>query len=152
MIKNISFALLLLLISGSHCLAQEDAPEAFAIVETMPEFPGGEEALFQYLSKNIKYPKEAAKGGVSGLVMIQFIVSKEGEVQDAKVLRGIGEGCDAEALRVINAMPAWSPGTQKGKAVRVQYTLPIRFQLSKADLFCFIMESSKSLPKGRLLI
>ncbi|MCB0787622.1 MAG: energy transducer TonB [Flavobacteriales bacterium] len=103
--------------------------QIFTIVEEMPQFPGGEQELFKYLGKQMKYPQMAADAGISGVVYVTFVVDKDGKVKDSKVLRGIGGGCDEEALRVVNNMPPWKPGKQRGKAVRVQYNLPIRFTL-----------------------
>lgn len=103
--------------------------QIFTIVEEMPEFPGGESELFKYLGKSIKYPQMAQDAGISGVVYVTFEVGKDGKVKDVKVLRGIGGGCDEEAIRVVKAMPTWKPGKQRGKAVRVQYNLPIRFTL-----------------------
>lgn len=107
-----------------------DEPEIFTIVEDMPEFPGGgEKALLQYLSNNIKYPAIARENGITGTVYVTFEIDQNGKVKDAKILRGIGGGCDEEALRVVMNMPAWKPGKQRGKPVRVQYNLPVRFVL-----------------------
>ncbi len=103
--------------------------QIFTIVEKMPTFPGGEKELFKYLGKSIKYPAMAKDAGISGVVYVTFVIDKSGAVKDAKVLRGIGGGCDEEALRVVKKMPKWSPGKQRGKAVKVQYNLPIRFTL-----------------------
>jgi protein TonB len=103
--------------------------QIFTIVEDMPAFPGGEAELFKYLGKAIKYPQMAQDAGISGVVYVTFVVGKDGKISDAKVLRGIGGGCDEEALRVVRAMPAWKPGKQRGKPVTVQYNLPIRFTL-----------------------
>ncbi len=103
--------------------------QIFTIVEEMPQFPGGETELFKYLGKAIKYPQMAQDAGISGVVYVTFEVDKDGKVKDVKVLRGIGGGCDEEAIRVVKAMPKWSPGKQRGKPVRVQYNLPIRFTL-----------------------
>jgi protein TonB len=103
--------------------------QIFTIVEEMPEFPGGEAELFKYLGKSIKYPQMAADAGISGVVYVTFVVDKDGKIRDVKVLRGIGGGCDEEAVRVVKAMPPWKPGKQRGKAVQVQYNLPIRFTL-----------------------
>lgn len=103
--------------------------EVFNVVEVEPEFPGGMEALTKYLSENIKYPEQAKKDKIQGKVYISFVVEKDGSVADAKVLRGIGGGCDEEALRVVKAMPKWEPGKQKGTPVRVQYNLPVAFKL-----------------------
>jgi periplasmic protein TonB len=103
--------------------------EIFTIVEDMPSFPGGEEALFKYLGQNIKYPQLAKEAGITGKVYVNFVVDKDGNVTDVKVLRGIGGGCDEEAIRVVKNMPKWSPGKQRGKPVKVSYNLPIRFSL-----------------------
>jgi len=101
------------------------------IQETMPSFRGGEQKLFEFLGNNLAYPQEAKEAGIEGKVFVEFYIEKDGAVSNAKVLRGIGYGCDEEALRVIGLMPKWSPGMQRGKAVRVRYTLPIVFKLSK---------------------
>lgn len=103
--------------------------QIFTIVEDMPSFPGGEAELFKYLGKSIKYPQMAQDASISGVVYVTFVVGKDGKISDAKVLRGIGGGCDEEALRVVRSMPAWKPGKQRGKPVTVQYNLPIRFTL-----------------------
>ena len=103
--------------------------EIFTIVENMPEFPGGTTALFKYLGKNIKYPAMAKDAGIKGKVYVTFVVDRDGSIADVKVLRGIGGGCDEEAVRVVKSMPKWAPGKQRGKAVRVQYNLPINFIL-----------------------
>ena len=103
--------------------------QIFTIVEEMPSFPGGEAELFKYLGKNIKYPEMANSAGISGVVYVTFVVDKDGKIKDVKVLRGIGGGCDEEAVRVVKNMPAWKSGKQRGKSVTVQYNLPIRFTL-----------------------
>lgn len=101
----------------------------FTVVEVMPEFPGGIKKLISYLGENIVYPEAAKKSGVQGRVFVSFIVGADGSITEAKIIRGIGSGCDKEALRVVNSMPNWKPGLSEGKAVRVQYNLPIKFQL-----------------------
>ena len=106
-----------------------DTDQVFQVVEVNPEFPGGMEALIKYLSENIKYPEQAKKDKTQGKVYISFVVEKDGSVADAKVLRGIGGGCDEEALRVVNAMPNWTPGKQRNTPVRVQFNLPVAFKL-----------------------
>lgn len=103
--------------------------EIFTIVEDMPSFPGGEAKLFEYLGKNIKYPQIAKEAGISGIVYVNFVVGTNGKINDVKVLRGIGGGCDEEAIRVVKNMPQWTPGKQRGKPVKVSYNLPIRFSL-----------------------
>ncbi len=104
----------------------------FTVVEEIPEFPGGIQALYKYLGKNIKYPAAAAKANVSGKVFLRFVVTKEGEAKDISIIKGIGFGADEEALRVVSSMPRWRPGMQDSKAVNVLYNLPIAFELDKA--------------------
>jgi TonB family protein len=106
-----------------------DKDGVYQIVEEMPKFPGGENALMDYVAKNVVYPKEAQEKGISGRVFVGFIVEKDGSVSEVKVLRGIGGGCDEESIRVVKAMPKWKPGKQEGKPVRVSYQLPIFFKL-----------------------
>jgi TonB family protein len=106
-----------------------DKNGVYQIVEEMPKFPGGEDALMDYVSKNVVYPKEAQEKGISGRVFAEFIVEKDGSVNEVKVMRGIGGGCDEEAVRVIKAMPKWKPGKQEGKPVRVSFQMPINFKL-----------------------
>lgn len=101
----------------------------FIVVENQPEFPGGEKARRIYLAKNIEYPQLARESGIQGTVYLTFVVEKNGSVTDVRILRGIGGGCDEEALRVVKAMPKWKPGKQRGKPVRVQFQMPIRFTL-----------------------
>lgn len=103
------------------------------IPETFPQFPGGHIALVEYLSKNIKFPKEKEKENVRARVVASFTVDKDGSITDAKIVRSQGEAFDNEALRVINGMPKWIPGTQNGKAVRVKYILPITFSTTDSD-------------------
>jgi protein TonB len=103
--------------------------QIFTIVEEMPSFPGGEAELFKYLGKNIQYPQMARDASIQGVVYVTFVVDKDGKIKDVKVLRGIGGGCDEEAVRVVKNMPTWKPGKQRGKPVSVQYNLPIRFTL-----------------------
>jgi len=107
---------------------EEDAP-VFFIVEDMPEFPGGEVELRKYIAKSVKYPVIAQENGIQGRVYISFVVSKKGEVTDVKVARGVDPNLDKEAIRVVKAMPKWKPGKQRGKAVKVSYTVPINFVL-----------------------
>lgn len=121
---------------GTAVIPQEPAPNDTEIfddvdVSQMPEFPGGEEELMRYLAQNIQYPKQALDGNTEGRVLIGFVVNKEGEIDDVKVLRSIGDGCDEEAVRVIHKMPKWKPGKNNGKLVNVFYNLPVTFQLMK---------------------
>lgn len=104
--------------------------EVFSVVEVMPEFPGGQKALTGFITKNLKYPEQAVEEGIEGTVFVTFVVEKDGKISGVRVLRGIGGGCSEEALRVVKSMPNWTPGTQRGLAVRVQYNLPIRFKLA----------------------
>ncbi|MEM9936592.1 MAG: TonB family protein, partial [Bacteroidota bacterium] len=109
---------------------QSDAvTRPLAIAEVMPSFPGGDKALRKYLAKNINYPQSAKAKEVEGRVYIQFIVEEDGSLSKLKIMRGIGYGCNEEALRVVKAMPTWKPGQQAGRKVPVIYTLPIRFSL-----------------------
>ena len=103
--------------------------EIFQIVEEMPAFPGGEQKLMEYVGKNIKYPQIARESGIQGRVFVGFVVEPDGSVSNVKLLRGIGGGCDEEAMRVIKNMPRWKPGKQRGKAVRVSYQIPVMFRL-----------------------
>jgi protein TonB len=95
----------------------------------MPRFPGGDAALMQFLSKNIKYPKEAENAKQEGRVIANFVVEEDGSVSNVKVVHGVAPLLDAEALRVLGLMPRWEPGQQNGKPVRVKYTVPITFRL-----------------------
>ena len=107
----------------------EDEGKIFTIVEEMPSFPGGEEKMLEYVAKNIKYPAMARENNITGRVYVNFYIDKDGKVQSAKIVRGIGGGCDEEALRVVRTMPQWKPGKQNGRAVNVNYNLPINFTL-----------------------
>jgi len=113
-------------------LQKTDNKDIYEKVEKMPEFPGGENEMMNYLTKNIKYPADAQAKGIEGRIVVRFIVSQEGKVEKAEILRGIYPSCDQEALRVVNAMPQWTPGKQNGKIVSVYYTLPIAFKLERA--------------------
>ena len=112
---------------------EEEDPEEqeiFQVVEQMPEYPdGGMAGLMKYLSSSIRYPAIAAENGVQGRVTVQFVVNRDGSIVDAQVLRGVDPYLDKEALRVINGMPKWKPGMQRGKPVRVRYTVPVNFRL-----------------------
>jgi TonB family protein len=108
-----------------------DKPEKpFDVVEQMPEFPGGQEALMQFLRQEVKYPKEAEEKGLQGRVVVRYIIEKDGSISEVEIAKSVNEYLDAEAVRVVNAMPKWKPGKQKGENVRVKYTLPISFRLS----------------------
>ena len=123
---------------GPDIIVIEDKPpvieqpaeqQVFTVVEENPAFPGGETALYQYLATSIKYPGEARQLGIQGRVFVNFVIEPDGLVTNVRVLRGIGGGCDEEAVRVVKAMPKWTAGKQRGIPVRVSYNLPIRFTL-----------------------
>ena len=103
--------------------------EVYSIVETMPSFPGGQTALNAYIQENLKYPQSALEDGIQGRVYVNFVVEKDGLISNVKVNRGIGGGCDEEAVRVVKAMPRWVPGVQRDQTVRVSYMMPIVFKL-----------------------
>jgi TonB family protein len=108
-------------------VGEPEVGKVFTYVEEQPTFPGGEEGMYEYLQKNIKYPALAKKNGIAGRVFLTFIVGSDGYLHDIKVLRGIGHGCDEEAVRVLENMPPWKPGKQNGKHVNVQFNMPINF-------------------------
>ncbi|MDE6720862.1 MAG: energy transducer TonB [Bacteroidaceae bacterium] len=108
---------------------ESDEGEIFEVVEQNPMFPGGEAALLKYLQKNLKYPAQAQDNGIQGRVMVQFVVNKDGSVVEPKIIRSVDPSLDKEAMRVVSAMPKWTPGKQRGKTVRVRYTLPVTFRL-----------------------
>ena len=110
---------------------EESSQQIFMVVEEMPEFPGGQAALMSFIAKSIKYPVVAQENGIQGRVTCSFVVNKDGSIVDAEVIRGIDPSLDKEALRVINTMPKWKPGKQRGKPVRVKFTVPINFRLNQ---------------------
>lgn len=113
---------------------QKDQDVVFMVVEEMPEFPGGTQGLFQYLSENVKYPVIAQENGIQGRVVCRFIVNTDGSITDIEVLRSGGDpSLDKEAVRVISSMPNWKPGKHKGKPVRVRYSVPVSFKLTKPE-------------------
>ncbi|MCU0445394.1 MAG: TonB family protein [Microscillaceae bacterium] len=107
--------------------SKEDEPLVFA--ETQPSFGKGMEDFYKYVSKNIEYPKQARRMDIEGKVFVQFVVDKDGSLSEVKVVKGIGAGCDEEAIRVLKESPKWRPGKQRGRAVRVRMSLPIFFQI-----------------------
>ncbi len=120
---------------GNGTFTETDKPDNeaknVALLEKLPEFPGGMEAWSKFLSKNIHYPERAATNNISGRVFMSFIVEKDGKITHIELLRGIGFGCDEEAIRVLKIAPSWKPGIQNGKAVRVKYTMPINFTIQE---------------------
>jgi TonB family protein len=103
--------------------------EILPVVEQNPEYPGGDEARLNFFRENMVYPTEAKEKGIQGRVYVSFVVDKDGSITDVTVLRGIGGGCDEEAVRVVKMMPKWKPGEQRGERIRVSYSLPIKFSL-----------------------
>ena len=116
-------------VSAQKTVVAKKNQKVFDVVEQMPEYPGGQAALFEYLSKNIKYPADAEKKKVEGKVFVTFVVDSDGMITDVSLLKKVFPSLDAEAIRVISAMPNWIPGRQKGQAVRVKYTVPMMFRL-----------------------
>ena len=114
-------------------IATSEEDTVYQIVDEMPKFPGGEQAMFKFISENVKYPQEAKDKNISGRVFVNFVVEKDGSVDEVKVLRSIGGGCDEEAVRVVKSMPKWTPGKQKGKPVRVSYIIPFVFKLDGVE-------------------
>lgn len=112
-------------------VVEEEVVKPYIVVEQMPEFPGGEQNMRKFLSNNIRYPMMARESGIHGTVYVTFVVSVTGQISDVKLLRGIGGGCDEEAVRVVKSMPPWIPGRQTGKPVPVQFNLPIVFSLNQ---------------------
>ncbi len=128
------FLLVILLMTSSACWAQKPAPQkhdsTYTVVDHMPQFPGGDTALNNFLKKNIHYPENAAGAGIEGTVYVSFVINGDGSIDNVSLLRDIGGGCGDEAVRVVKLMPKWKPGKQNGNAVSVKYYLPIKFQLS----------------------
>ena len=105
--------------------------EVFVVVEEQAEFPGGMDSMYAYIQKNLKYPEAAEEKGIEGRVFVSFIIERDGSITNVKCLRGIGGGCDEAAMEVVKNMPKWQPAKQRGKEVRCQFNLPIRFELPK---------------------
>jgi protein TonB len=116
---------------GTGTVVEPVIEAPLTIVEQMPTFPGGEAEMMKYIQKNVQYPQVEKEAGVSGTCYVTFVVEKDGNITDVKVLRGVngGPGCDREAIRVVKSMPNWKPGKQNGREVRVQFNLPIKFTL-----------------------
>lgn len=112
-------------------VVEENPNQIFTAVEQAPAFPGGDAAFGKYLSKNIRYPAVARENNVQGRVILTFVVERDGSLTDIKVVRGIGSGCDEEAVRVLKSSPKWKPGIQNGRPVRVQYSIPVNFALAE---------------------
>ncbi|MFM8741933.1 MAG: energy transducer TonB [Cytophagales bacterium] len=108
---------------------KEEVDEIFTVVEETATPKGGMAAFYKYVGEKIKYPAQARRMGVEGKVFVQFVIGKDGSISDVKVIKGIGAGCDEEAIRIVQSSPSWNPGKQRGKAVKQRYTLPIQFKL-----------------------
>ena len=111
-------------------IEEEDDEEFFMVVENMPEFPGGDLGLMKYIQKNVKYPAIAKEYNITGKVYVSFIVDRSGSVTNVKIVRGVDKNLDAEAMRVVKSLPKYKPGKQRGKSVRVMFTIPINFTLN----------------------
>lgn len=109
--------------------AEAQTNKVYDRVEVMPEFPGGMQGLFEYMQNNVNYPKEAKNQKIEGRVIVSFIVEKDGSISDVHPLTAVHPLLDKEAMRLVNEMPRWKPGTEKGKAVRVSFALPVSFKL-----------------------
>lgn len=141
---SLLWSLMLLNLPGSVLMAQSESiikdtipavdfdslSNVYIRVEKMPVFPGGDYGLYSFLAKKLKYPALAREENIEGLVLVEFLIDKSGKIHDPKVKKGIGGGCDEEALRVVKLMPDWIPGYQNGEVVTVRYTLYVRFRLS----------------------
>lgn len=134
------FGLFLVLLVCLPSFAQQkpvekvDSDGVYLMPDQLPEFPGGIQAMMKFLSTNIKYPVEAQKKGISGRVIVQFVIMEDGTLDQAKVIRGVDPLLDEEALRVVKSMPKWKPGMDRGEAVKVRFTAPIMFNLSRKDI------------------
>ncbi|MBQ8466148.1 MAG: energy transducer TonB [Prevotella sp.] len=115
--------------SAQKTVVSQKNQKVYDVAEQMPEYPGGMPAMFEFLMKNMQYPKDAEKQKVEGRVMVMFVVETDGSISDVKVAKKTFPSLDAEAVRVVQSMPKWTPGRDKGKVVRVQYTLPVSFRL-----------------------
>ena len=109
---------------------EEDVDKVFTIVEQQAEFKGGMQKFYEYVGKKMKYPSQARRMGIEGKVFVQFVVERDGSITDVQAIRGIGAGCDEEAMKVIRESPKWNPGKQRGRAVRVRRVIPITFRLN----------------------
>jgi protein TonB len=121
----------LIFVSSNYTFSQNNLSEdIYRIVDQMPEFPGGEDALGHYIQKNLRYPSYAAENQIEGSVQVEIIINEDGTTQNSKVIKGIKGGCDEEALRVLTKMPRWMPGKQNGNAVKTYYTISIPFKIT----------------------
>ena len=123
--------LCLMTANAQKTVVSQSNQNIYDVVEQMPEFPGGMEALINFLSTNIKYPNDAIKQNVGGRVMVMFVVETDGSISNVRVAKRVFPSLDAEAIRVAKTMPKWKPGKEKGRLVRVNYTLPVVFSIKK---------------------
>ena len=117
--------------NAQKTVVSQSSQSVYDEVEVMPEFPGGMQAMIEYLNTNIKYPKDAIKQEVGGRVMVMFVVETDGSLSNVRVARKVFPSLDAEAVRVVKSMPKWKPGKEKGRSVRVNFTMPIVFSVKK---------------------
>ena len=132
--KKLLFLSAFLFALSFGAFAQEEVKveeEVFVVVEEQAEFPGGLDSMYAYIVKNLKYPEAAKEKGIEGRVFVSFIIEKDGSISNILIKRAIGGGCEEAAVEMIKNMPKWKPGKQKGKPVRFQFTLPIKFELPK---------------------
>ena len=108
--------------------AQTDSEKVYNSCQVMPQFPGGEKAMMEFIATNLRYPQQAVKDDVQGMVLVDFVINTEGKATDPKIVRSLSPECDAEVIRVVSLMPAWTPGQQDGQTVNVKYTLPVMFK------------------------
>jgi TonB family protein len=126
--------------------------KVFTVVEKQPEYPGGTEAMFKFLAQNIRYPSAAAKAKVQGRIFLSFIVTETGEIMDVKVLKGLGFGCDEEAVRVLKSFPKWKPGEQNGHKVNVRYNLPVNFEIEETGSQANVNLKNKGIDKEVFIV
>ncbi|MBK7566506.1 MAG: energy transducer TonB [Chitinophagales bacterium] len=129
--KHLFFLFAIVITTTTFAQVQQPSNSIICVnPEIYPEFNGGQVALYQYLIDNLQYPADAKANCIKGTVFVKFVINETGEVSEANVARGLGYGCDEEALRVINSMPSWKPGTQNDKPVSVAFTMPVKFDIA----------------------
>jgi periplasmic protein TonB len=131
--KKTIYLLLLVIFSvvaySQNQQVKKDSEEVYTVVEKMPIYPGGEDSLYAFLGRNMKYPVVAQENGIQGKVVVRFVVQKNGSVGNVEIVRSINPSCDKEVIRLVNSLPKWTPGSQDGKLVPVWYTMPVIFKL-----------------------
>lgn len=130
--KQAIYLLLLLMLSAGASAQNQKAAnktEAYAVVERMPQYPGGEDSLMVFLGRNMRYPVIAAENGIQGKVIVRFVVQKDGSIGDVEIVRSLDAACDKEVIRLVRSMPRWKPGILNNKPVSVWYSLPVNFRL-----------------------